>query len=68
VLSAVDVVERRDGSVWYAARLRLVSAVSGERTDWQRVYRPFHAALSERRDFEAGIGALRYVTFHNRMD
>ena len=68
VLAFADVVELTDGTVWYADRRRPGrETVQGERTVWTRVYQPFDEALTGRREFEAVIGALRWVSVHNRI-
>lgn len=68
VLVFADVVELTDGSVWYADRRRPGRETpQGERTVWTRVRQSFDVALTNRRDFEAAIGSLRWSSAHNRM-
>lgn len=68
VLAFVDVVQMRDGTVWYAARRLSHAYPWAPRVVWTRVYRAFDVALKDRVNAERRFGCYRYGTAHDRMD
>lgn len=62
VLFFTDVVQRRDGTVWYVERWR--SVLVTPHAEWKRVRRAFDAAVEDRVDMEERGGYLARVRAH----